>query len=179
MATITITRSLLEQGATVDVNLLSAFQRNSMEFTVERGAVTGTYATVKITGADYSVYEFRAINTGTVGTTDSYIIDLTSVLSSMIGMPPSVIASVSELMFSILISIVVYESDGSVIKDEELESIYLCFAYQDIAAIGGLNDIAIKGARRTIYHNGKIGFYNSGGAGATTLTIAGVAKSYI
>ena len=48
MATITITRNLLEQGGDEDALLLSAFQRNSMEFNVERGALVGTYATVLI-----------------------------------------------------------------------------------------------------------------------------------
>ena len=66
MATITVTRTLLEQGAYDDIYLLSAFQRNSMEFDVERGALTGTYATVLIGN-----YEFRAVKTATVGTTGS------------------------------------------------------------------------------------------------------------
>jgi len=178
MATITITRSVTDQGALVDVNLVSAFQRNSMEFTVERGVLADTYATVKITRADYGIFEYRAIKTGTVGTTDSYIIDLSTVFTSLVGEFPTVISSVSKLMSAIIISVVVYDVDGGVVKDEELEYIYLCFAYQDISTIGGLNDVAIKGSSRTIYHNGKIGFYNSGTPSSTTLTIAGIAKSY-
>ena len=81
MATITITRSILEHGAQEDLYLISAFQRNSMEFTVERGILVATYATVKI-----GSYEFRAVKTGTVGTTDSYIIDVTSILPILLSL---------------------------------------------------------------------------------------------
>jgi len=82
MATITVTRSLLSQGAQDDLYLISAFQRNSMEFTVERGVLVGTYATVLV-----GTFEFRAVKTGTVGTTDSYIIDVTTVLPNLLAIP--------------------------------------------------------------------------------------------
>ena len=59
MATITITRSILQQGGDEDLPLVSAFQRNSLEFNVERGSAVGTYATVTI-----GAFEFRAIKIG-------------------------------------------------------------------------------------------------------------------
>ena len=80
MATITITRSILEQGGDDNLYLVSAFQRNSLTFNVERGSAVGTYATVTI-----GAYEFRAVKTGTTGTSDSYIMDVSSILPNLIG----------------------------------------------------------------------------------------------
>ena len=172
MATITITRTLLEQGADDDIYLLSAFQRNSMEFDVERGALTGTYATVKIGN-----YEFRAVKTATVGTTDSYIMDVTTILPNLLVIPENY--NISALTKTETITIKAYESSGSLlIQSTSHPNIVLSFAYYNAGVGGGLNDIVNKGASRAIYHNGKICFLSTGFIGSINLTINTIAVTY-
>ena len=173
MATITVTRSFTYQGLAQDVYLISAFQRNTMTFDVERGSSTGNYATVEIGG-----YEFRAVKTATVGTTDSYIFDGTSVLSNLMGNAPTSIITGTALIKSYTITITAYEIDNTVVISDDEETISICFAYNDIGAVKGLNDIVNKGSSRNIYHNGKIGFYNYTYIGVQNLIISGVSKSY-
>ena len=145
MATITITRTLLEQGGAVDVFLISAFQRNSMEFDVEHGVLTGTYATVKIGG-----YEFRAVKTASLGTTDSYIMDVTTILPNLMVLPEKN-SNLSALIQVEGVTIKVYESSGSLlIQSTAHQDIVLSFAYCNIGVGGGLNDIYNNGASRAI-----------------------------
>ena len=173
MATITVTRSLLSQGADDDLYLISAFQRNSMEFTVERGALTGTYATVKIGN-----YEFRAVKTATVGTTDSYIMDVTTILPNLLALPENNY-DLSALIKLEAVKIKAYESSGSLlIQSTSHPYIVLSFAYQDTGVGGGLNDIVKKGASRAIYHNGTICIFSDDFIGSIDLTIGGISADY-
>ena len=173
MATITITRTLLEQGLYDDIYLLSAFQRNSMEFDVERGALTGTYATVKIGN-----YEFRAVKTATVGTTDSYIMDVTTILPNLLVLPEDNYALLSLIKVE-AVTIKAYESSGSLLIQNTLHpNIELSFAYYNTGVGGGLNDIVKKGASRAIYHNGKICFFSDDFTGSIDLTIGGISADY-
>ena len=171
MATITIKRTLLEQGADYEIYLLSAFQLNSMEFDVERGALTGTYATVKIGN-----YEFRAVKTSTVGTTDSYIMDVTTILPNLLVLPEN---NSSLLTKTETITIKAYESSGSLlIQSTSHPNIVLSFAYHNAGVGGGLNDIVKKGASRAIYHNGTICLFNDDYTGSMNLTINTVSGTY-
>ena len=103
--------------------LLSAFQRNSMEFDVERGALTGTYATVKIGN-----YEFRAVKIATVGTTDSYIMDVTTILPNLLVLPENYYALLSLIKVE-AVTIKAYESSGSLLIQNTLHpNIELSFA---------------------------------------------------
>ena len=174
MATITITRSLLEQGGTEDVNIISVFQRNSMEFDVERGATTGTYATVTV-----GSYEFRAVKTATSGTTDSYIIDLTSVLTNMVPIP-DVASLTDDLITEVGISVNAYDSSNVVICTLPLNSITLCIGYIGIGLSGGMYDVGVRGSSRPIYHNGKIGIYykDTSGMGLSNFILGGITRSY-
>lgn len=173
MAAITITRTLLEQGADDDIYLLSAFQRNSMEFDVERGALTGTYATVKIGN-----YEFRAVKIATVGTTDSYIMDVTTILPNLLAIP-EYNYNLSALIKVETITIKAYESSGSLlIQSTSHPTIVLSFAYYNTGVGGGLNDIVKKGASRAIYHNGTICLFNDDYTGSINLTINTIAATY-
>ena len=174
MATITITRTLLEQGGAVDVFHISAFQRNSMEFDVEHGVLTGTYATVKIGG-----YEFRAVKTATLGTTDSYIMDVTTILPNLMVLPENN-SDLSALIRLEGVTIKVYESSGSLlIQNNAHPDIVLSFAYCNIGVGGGLNDIYNNGASRAIYHNGKICFFSTAFImGSVNLTINTITATY-
>ena len=173
MATITITRTLLEQGADYEIYLLSAFQRNSMEFDVERGALTGTYATVKIGN-----YEFRAVKTATVGTTDSYIMDVTTILPNLLVLPENN-SDLSALMKTESVTIKAYESNGSLlIQSTSHSDIVFSFAYCNVGVGGGLYDIFNKGASRAIYHNGKICLFSNDFTGSINLTINAIAVTY-
>lgn len=170
MATITITRDLLEQGDIVDVSLIPVFQRQSTEFDVDRGAETGTYATVKI-----GDYEFRAIKTATVGNVDSYTIDLTSVLAQYIGVLPDSLTSA--MTKEATVDYNVYDASNDLIANTSARAVILCFGYLDINTVGGFYDVYYDGVSRTIYHNGKISvFHNS--TGTVAITIGGVAYTY-
>lgn len=173
MATITITRSILQQGGDEDLALVSAFQRNSLEFNVERGSAVGTYATVTI-----GAFEFRAIKTATVGTTDSYIMDVTTVLQNLIGNPPQNTSATSVLTRTETVTIKSYDNTNTVIATKTHPEIILSFAYQVIAMGGGLNDIVNKGSSRAIYHNGNICLFSDGYEGVLNLTINTIAGSY-
>ena len=173
MATITITRNLLEQGGDEDLLLLSAFQRNSMEFDVERGAFVGTYATVLI-----GEFEFRAVRTGTSGTTDSYIMDVTTILPNFLTIPENNYA-LSSLINTKAVTIKAYESDGTLlVENASHPAIIMSFAYQNIGVGGGLNDIVNKGSSRAIYHNGKICFFSKSYTGVKNLTINTITANY-
>jgi hypothetical protein len=174
MATITITRSLLQQGADDDLALISAFQRNSLEFSVERGSAVGTYATVMI-----GAFEFRAIKIATVGTTDSYIIDVSSILPNLIGDYPTNKSVTSSLIKTESVTIKAYDNTNTVIATSTShQNIVLSFAYQGIGVGGGLNDIMKKGSSRAIYHNGNICLYNNGYNGVINLTINSIVGNY-
>ena len=173
MATITIMRSLLSQGADEDLYLISAFQRNSMEFTVERGSLVGTYATVLI-----GAFEFRAVKTGTVGTTDSYIMDVTTILKNILVLPENN-SGFSSLIKIETVTINAYESNGSLlVQSTSHPDIVLSFAYQNTGVGGGLNDIVKKGASRAIYHNGTICIFSDDCTGSVDLTIGGISAYY-
>ena len=141
MATITITRSILQQGGDEDLELVSAFQRNSLEFNVERGSAVGTYATVTI-----GTFEFRAVKTATAGTTDSYIMDVTTVLQNLIGNPPQKTSETNYLTKTEAVTIKAYDNTNTVIATKIHPDLLLCFAYQYIGVGGGLNDIMKKGS---------------------------------
>ena len=173
MATITITRSILQQGGDDNLTLVSAFQRNSLEFNVERGSAVGTYATVTI-----GAFEFRAIKTATVGTTDSYIMDVSSILPNLIGEPPQKTYVTSTLTRMQSVKIKAYDNTNTVIATEAHPDVLLCFAYQFIGVGGGLNDIMQKGSSRAIYHNGNICLYNDDYTGIINLTINSIAGNY-
>ena len=176
MAAITITRSLLSQGAQEDLYLISAFQRNSMEFDVERGTLAGTYATVLI-----GAFEFRAVKTGTVGTTDSYIIDVTSILPNLLPMPDKDYVT-TPLTSTQSVTIKAYESNGTLlVQSTSHPDVVLSFAYKKIGNIGaglGLNEIVQNGASKAIYHNGIICIFSDGFIGSTDLTIGGISADY-
>lgn len=173
MATITIIRNLLEQGGDENVQLLSAFQRNSMEFNVERGALVGTYATVLI-----GAFEFRAVRMGTSGTTDSYIMDVTTILPNFLTIPENN-SALSSLINIKAVTIKAYESDGTLLVESTSHPvIMLSFAYQNIGDGGGLNGIVNKGSSRAIYHNGKICFFSNDYPGVVNLTINTIAENY-
>ena len=176
MATIEVTRSLLSQGAQDDLYLISAFQRNSMEFTVERGVLVGTYATVLV-----GTFEFRAVKTATVGTTDSYIIDVTTVLPNLLAIPDKDYVT-TFLTSTQSVTIKAYESNGTLlIQSTSHPDIVLSFAYKKIGNIGaglGLNEIVQNGASKAIYHNGIICIFSNGFIGSTDLTIGGISADY-
>lgn len=172
MATITITRSLLSQGAVEDINLISAFHRNSMTFDVERGSLVGTYATVNIGG-----YEFRAVKTATVGTTDSYIIDITSILPNLLILPDAN-SLTSQLITSVNIITRAYDSSNTVIATDTINGVNISFGYIGIGVSGGMYDVLKKGSSRAIYHNGKIGFYGDDLQGYCNFILGGIAKLY-
>ena len=176
MAAITITRSLLSQGAQEDLYLISAFQRNSMEFDVERGSLVGTYATVLI-----GAFEFRAVKTVTVGTTDSYFIDVTSILPNLLPMPDKDYVTTS-LTSTQSITIKAYESNGTLlVQSTSHPNVVLSFAYKKIGNIGagfGLNEIVQNGASKAIYHNGIICIFSDGFIGSTDITIGGISADY-
>ena len=170
MATIRITRSILDQGGIVDVSLIPVFQRNSTEFDVDRGTETGTYATVKI-----GDFEFRAVKTATVGNVDSYIIDLTSVLKQYFGTMPDNITS--PITKELTVDYNVYDSSNNLIGNTSTTNINLCLGYLDINTAGGFYDIYYDGVSKPIYHNGKISiFHNS--TGTVTITIGSVEYTY-
>ena len=174
MATITITRSILAQGSDEDLHLVSAFQRNSLEFNVERGSAVGTYATVTI-----GSYEFRAVKTGTVGTTDSYIMDVSSILTNLIGNAPTTESAPNLLTKLETVTLKAYDSTNTIlVTNTSHPNILLSFAYQNIATGGGLNDIIEKGASSAIYHNGNICFFSDDYEGVINLTINTIAGSY-
>ena len=173
MATITITRTLLEQGADYYIYLLSAFQRNTMEFNVERGALTGTYATVSI-----GTYEFRAVKTATVGTTDRYIMDVTTILPNLLTLPENN-SALSSLTKTEAVVIKAYDNTGTLLVTKTSHPvIVLSFAYYNAGDGGGLNEIVNEGASRAIYHNGKICLFSNDFTGSINLTINTIAVTY-
>ena len=174
MATITITRSILQQGGDDDLALVSAFQRNSLEFNVERGSEVGTYATV-IIGA----FEFRAVKTATVGTTDSYIMDVSSILPNLIGDAQIDGIATNSLTKLETVTLKAYDNTNTILVTNTLHpDILLSFAYQNIATGGGLNDIVKKGSSRAIYHNGNICLFSNNYTGVINLTINAISGNY-
>jgi len=178
MATITQIRNIREQGADDNIPLVSAFQRNSIEFEVERDGYSETSATVTIGGFVFSAYK-----TKTVGSIDTYMIDLTSILSQLVGGFPYDF-NLNTLTKSIQIIINAYDPTGTfgpaetpiaTLTDTETA---LCFGYLSIGTGSGMFGVYKKGSQRAIYHNGNISFYNSADSGTYTLTIGGVAYSY-
>ena len=105
MATITIIRSIEEQGISTS-QLISIFQRQSINYNIERGALTGTYSTVSILD-----YEFRAIKVDTLETTDSYIIDVSNILMQIMYNAPSKVDD--DIIRSAVITIKLYDNNIS------------------------------------------------------------------
>lgn len=174
METITITRSILEQGGDDNLYLVSAFQRNSLTFNVERGSADGTYATVTI-----GAYEFRAVKTGTVGTTDSYIMDVSSILPNLIGDAPINGIATNSLTKLEPVTLKAYDNTNTIlVTNTSHPDILLSFAYQNIATGGGLNDIVKKGSSLAIYHNGNICLFSNNYTGVINLTINTIAGNY-
>ena len=172
MATITITRDLTYRGLGTS-SLVPIFVRNSMEFTVNGtdAEIFGSYATVKI-----GAYEYRCIKTIVTSTEHTYIIDITSILSSLMEIVSSYDYTEGILTYSPSIEVRLYTSAGVFITSVNHPSIKLCLAYSDINTYSEV-DIYIKGSSRAIYHNGKICFYNNKNAGARLIGIAGTPEN--
>ena len=170
MATITIINGINDQGSSNAI-LISAFQRQSMNYLIDRGAATGTYSTVMI-----GTYEFRAVYIGTSGTEDEYLIDLTSVLSNYIGESPATTSNIIVKEFTPVVKL--YDAIGNVLDLFTLYRLYLCFGYPDINSAYGMSDVLDKGSSRPIYHNGKISFFWGGTDGLIKFVIGGVEYNY-
>src|SRR5574344_2030337 len=132
MATISIIGGINNQGSS-NVILVSAFQRQSINYLIDRGVATGTYSTVTI-----GTYEFRAVYIRTSGTEDEYLIDLTSVLSNYIGELPIKTSSIIVKEFTPTVTL--YGSSGVLIDSFTLDTLHLCFGYPDINSAYGMND---------------------------------------
>jgi len=111
MATITIIRSIEEQGIS-SARLISIFQRQSINYNIERDALIGTYSTVSILD-----YEFRTIKVDTLETTDSYIIDVSNILMQIMYNAPNKIDD--DITRSIVIKINLYDNTNREILSTE------------------------------------------------------------
>ena len=170
MATITIIRSIEEQGIS-SARLISIFQRQSINYNIERGALIGTYSTVSILD-----YEFRAIKVDTLETTDSYIIDVSNILMQIMYNAPNEVDD--DIIRSIVIKINLYDNTNTLVTSLDCDTVLLCFGYPDINSAYGMNDVYVKGSSRPIYHNGKISFMWSGTDGLKQFTIGGINHDY-
>ena len=158
MATITITQALTADGAQV-----SAFSQQTLKYDVDNSSViTGAYSLVKIT-VNGTVYSFRATKTTADGQLESYSIDLTSILPSCIGFPPTTVTG-NGLTASPTINIYTYTSANVQLATLAHPAFYLSFGYPKIGVSGGLLlNTQGKNMGKTIYHNGKFGFSSLGG----------------
>lgn len=170
-ASITIIRSLKEQGGDVDAPLVSAFTTNSIEFKFNREANTGTYAKVEINGIAFFA---TMVEVDFETTTDRYIIDLTNILPSFLDLNDVDIDYLAPLSSVIEIDIKGYSSAGVLLATNTSHAdIELSFGYPPIASGGGLDRVYEIGRQgdRSVYTNGVLSFYNSGAAGTYDLTM--------
>ena len=172
MAAITITRNINSN----DSVLVSVFQRNSMEFSCERGSEVGTYATVK-----FGNYEFRAIKKDTYSTFDEYIIDVTSILPNMSPIP----LFVDDLITVQIVPVInLYNSSNTIIATANHPTILLSYGYDDVYNSGSVLDIPKivnvynKGVSRVVYHNGKMSFFWKGTSSVHPISCGGVSVNY-
>ena len=170
MATISIINGINNQGSS-NVKLVSAFQRQSMGYLIDRGAATGTYSTVMI-----GKYEFRAIKVDTLETTDSYIIDVSNILMQIMYNAPSKVDD--DIIRSAVITIKLYDNTNTLVTSLDCNTVLLSYGYPDINSGYGMNDVYVKGSSRPIYHNGKVSFFWSGTDGLKQFTIGGINHDY-
>lgn len=178
MAAITILRSLNEQGGDIDAPLVSAFTPNSIEFKMERGILTGTYAMVEINTIAFFA---TLVQVGYEANTDRYLIDLAEILPAFMGVAPLAL-DVAALSKLIEIDIKGYESDGTPLASNTTHpDINLCFGCPAIGSGGFLDNIYDKGSlnARTTYHNGTLSIYWKGAAVTADLTIDGTASQEV
>jgi hypothetical protein len=145
MATISNIKGL-EYGGT---ELISTRAQNAITFDVA-DAPTGYYCEVSIGG-----YAFRCVNT----TANSWAIDMTDILSSLLGLPPTTV-TVEGLTKLVIPIINVYTSTGgTALVSATVYYNYLCFGYPKKGVSGGM----AFGDTLPRYHNGKYCFYSGSG----------------
>jgi hypothetical protein len=132
------------------ITLVSVFAPNAISFDVA-GAPVGYYCEVAIGG-----FAFRCTNI----TSDSWVIDMSDMLRSLIGNPPTSV-TVTGLTKTITPAINVYDSTGSeVLASSTLPNNYLCFGYPKRGVSGGMSFINTLPK----YHNGKYSWYDGDGS---------------
>lgn len=172
-ASITIQIFLNDQGGTLDAPLVSAFTTNSIEFEFNREALTGTYAKVEINGVSFFA---TMIEKDRYTGIDAYVIDLTNILPSFLGIETIDSLLTESLSKVITIDVFGYNSAGTQIaSDLTHPDIELCFGYPKIGVGGGLDGLWYSGRStgRTVFTNGTISFYFSDTAGTYALTMDG------
>jgi hypothetical protein len=128
------------------ITLVSAFAPNAISFDVN-GAPSGYYCEVSIGG-----FAFSCTNI----TGDSWVIDMSDMLRSLIGNPPTLV-TVNGLTKPITPIINVYDSTGSeTLASSTLLNNDICFGYPKRGVTGGMSFINTLPK----YHNGKYTIYN-------------------
>jgi hypothetical protein len=132
------------------ITLVSAFAPNAISFDVN-GAQSGYYCEVSI--GDFS---FHCTNI----TGDSWVIDMSDMLRSLIGNPPTSV-TVTGLTKTVTPTINVYASNGGdSLASSILPNNYLCFGYPKRGVAGGMSFVN----KLPKYHNGKYSWYDGGGS---------------
>lgn len=171
---INITRALNEQGGSYDLNLVSAFTQNSIEIEYDpNGTVLdeNTYLECVIDSIP-----FRAVKTvqGTLTEPFVFVMDLTNILPSYIGFPPTLTSGA----LAKLIQIQLIGYSGGLPCTDYHPDIQLCFGYPKLGDVGGMDEVAARGVSKTVYHCGAVGFYNKNDYSELEFTLNGVDYTY-
>ena len=138
----------LDYGGTT---LVSSIAKNAIEFDVA-GAPSGYYCEVTYDTATY----FKCTNV----TGNSWAIDMTEIIKSLAGLPPTS-ETVTGLTSTRSFLIIVRNSDGTEATQtgQTLLTYYLCFGYPKRGVSGGMTFVNLLPK----YHNGKYSTYSGPG----------------
>ena len=170
---INISRALNEQGGSYDLNLVSAFTQNSIELELIPNGKNVDDVYIECT---IDSIPFRAVRTvlGVGSAPSFFVLDLTNILPSYLGLPPTLTSGLLTKVISIAIN-----AYGDAISIYDVHpDIYLCFGYPKLGEVGGMDDVVVRGVSRTVYHCGQVGFYNRNDYAELEFTINGINYTY-